>query len=59
MNPDFYIFEYSTKTCKRKRISYAACSYKSALRRFKKNVRYTKLFDFWKVSSGYPSWILG
>ena len=53
MNPDFYVFEYSTKTCKRKRISYTASSYRSALKRFKKNVRYTKLFDYWKVSVRY------
>ena len=58
MKPDFYIFEYSTKTCKHKRISYTACSWKSALRRFKKNVRCTKLLDTWKVSSGYPHRIL-
>ena len=57
MKPDIYIFEYSTKTCKHKRISYAACSYRSARKRFNKNVRCTKLFDFWKVPSEYPAWL--
>ena len=58
MKPDFYMFEYSTKTCKRKRISYSACSWRSALRRFKKNVRCTKLLGKWKVSSDYPTWVV-
>lgn len=57
MKTDFYIFEYNTKTCKHKRISYAACSYRSALKRFKKNVRYIKLLDFWKISSEYSTWV--
>lgn len=59
MNPDFYTFEYNTKTCKHKCISYTACSWRSALRRFKKNVRCTKLLDRWKAPNGYPHWILG
>ena len=57
MKSDFYIFEYNTKTCKHKRIAYAACSYRSALKRFKKNVRYIKLLDFWKISSEYSTWV--
>jgi len=59
MKSDFYVFEYSTRTCRRKRISYAACSWRSVLRRFKKNVRCVKLLSSWKASVGYPSWILG
>ena len=58
MESDLYIFEYSTKTCKHKRISYVACSQRSAFRQFKKNVRYTKLLGKLKVSAGYLSWIL-
>lgn len=53
MKPDFYIFEYSTKTCKHKIISYTAYSWRSALRQFKKNVHCTKLIGKWKVSNYY------
>lgn len=48
MKFDLYIFEYSTKSCGCKLISYAAGSFSSALRRFTKNTRHTNLFRVFK-----------
>lgn len=45
---NLYTFEYSTKTCSCRHISYAAGSFPSALRRFKRNIRYTNLIQVFK-----------
>ena len=45
MKFDIYVFEYSTKTCSYKRISYSAFSFSSAWKRFRKNTRFTKLIQ--------------
>ncbi len=45
---NLYTFEYSTKTRKCKRISYSASGFPSALLRFTRNTRYTKLFRVFK-----------
>ena len=49
MKFDLYIFEYSTKSCSHKLISYAAGSFSSALKRFTKNTRHTKLIQAFKT----------
>lgn len=50
MKFDIYVFEYSTKTCSYKRISYLAYSFSSAWKRFRKNTRFTRLIQ---VSKNY------
>lgn len=51
MNFDLYIFEYSTKSCGHKLISYLTYSYHRAFRRFTKNTRCTKLIRVLKNGS--------
>ena len=45
MYENLYVFEYKTKKNDFKRISYGAFSYRSALKRFNKNVRCVELFN--------------
>lgn len=48
MKPHFFVFEYSTRCVDLKRISYTSCTTCSAMKRFGKNTRFTKLFKIWK-----------
>ena len=51
MKFDFYVFEYSTKSCGHKLISYSAYSYHRAFLRFTRNTRCTKLIRVFKNGS--------
>ena len=49
MKTNIYMFMYSTKTRSLKCISYCACSFSSATKKFRKNTRWTELFDIQKI----------
>lgn len=59
MKGELYIFLYRTKTRVLKRISYYTCTFKSAMKKFKKNTRSIELLHIEKFSTGYPEWVLG
>ena len=50
MKAHLYIFEYATKTCSFKRISYYAFTFTSAMKRFRKNTCWIELFNAWRTN---------